>query len=592
MRIVLSPNNIAFVSVLVLGLLCIVRLLAQPSIGTLTYQYEGHERVTASHPLLVETEAQRLTVELPLYLSALHPNTFFVKPDDCLEELHINGQAVMEPEVRFCDYSTLGRDINLKKYLRPGENTLLFVIKDDGGKGGVRLTPSRTDGILLTLNIILVLSAAVAALLLIVAVGKNEQKRMLLTLFVAGAALRFFYLLATHYRVRSHDIDDHIRYIQYVAEHFWMPPASEGFVFHHPPLYFFLGGILARLDQLVHRTNELLFFDLQAFSFLISLATLAAGIWICRKLFPKTGPYGALFFSIIVTSPVLVFLSARITNNALYTLLAFLSFGLLIQWWQSGRMKDWYLLLAVLSLAFVTRVSALVFFPVVFLLLPLRTKGGWFRKIGHLCAGACLVALLAGWFPATRFFLEQDPTNMIKLGNTTMHSGLLLPTRTSNLLTFNPVGFLTTPFNHPWEDAARRQYFPEYLFRSAFFGEFDFPDQFFNLAVLILLSATLLLPYAVYGFWKRGIGQWKKHLPVTLLLLLMSASQVWYRLFAPYSSNQDFRHSVPIILPIAFFLVAGIQDVPKPLSRFGKYLVTILATLCFSFLFLLYFFEK
>jgi len=591
MQIVLSPNNITFVSILVLGFLCVARLLAQPSIGTLTYQYDGHESKTGSHPLLVETESEKLTIQLPLYLSWLHPNKFFVKPDDCLEELRINGQVVSEPEIRFCDYSTLGRDINLKKYLQPGENTLLFIIKDGGGKGGLRLTPSRTDVVLFTLNIALVLFAAIAALLLIIAVGKNEQKRMLLTIFVTGAALRFFYLLATHYRVRSHDIDDHIRYIKYVAQHFWMPPASEGFVFHHPPLYFFFSALLVRFDQLIHRTGELMLFDLQVFSFLISLATLGVGIWICRKLFPRVGPYAALFFSLLITLPALVFLSARISNNTLYTFFAFVSFGLLVQWWQSGKMRDWYLLLVVLSLAFVTRVSALVFFPVVFLLMPFHMKGSWIRKIGHSLAGILLVCILAGWFPAARFLLERDHANMLQLGNTTMHSGLLLPTRAPNLLTFNPAGFLTTPFNHPWNDAARRQYFPEYFFRSAFFGEFEFPKEFFNLAVLILAAATLLLPYFVYGFWKRGIGQWKKYLPISLLLFLMVGAQYWYRIFAPYSSNQDFRHSTPIILPIAFFLIAGIQDSAKPLGKFGRYLITILTSLCAAFIVFLYFYE-
>jgi len=584
-------RDVLFFGVLIFLNLLFLRIVAQPSFGQATYQYAGFERRTADHPVFVPSQAEALTIDIPMQLAWLHPSTFYIKPDDCLEELTINGKAVQEERIRFCDFSTLGQPFDLSAYLIPGTNTLSFKLKDSGGNGGVRITPSRTDPLISMLNWSVTLFGMGLFMIFAIAITKDNQLRFLLLIFSVGTALRVLYLLSTHYFVRGHDTDDHIRYIRYVAENFSMPPASEGFVFHHPPLYYFFGALVVRLDYLLGRMHEAtVLHDLQIFSLLLSIGALAIATWIARKLF-RSAPYQGFFLAIIATMPTLIFDAARITNNTLYVLLSFLAFGLLVQWWQTRNLRTWYCLIAAASLACVTRVSGLVFMPVIFGLMPFVTQTRWWKRIAHWFTGLLLFVALTGWFPLVRFLIEQNHQNMFTLGNKSMHSGLRLTTTFEHLVTFNPFAFLAVPFNHPWEDAARRQFFLEYFFRSAFFGEFQYPKEFVGIASTLLFFGTLTLLFLVIGFWRRGVLDWRKSAPFMLLFLLMFAAQVAYRVFAPFSANQDFRHSVPFLLPLAFFLVAGLEHSPKYLAPLGRYALTMLVSLCAAFILLLYFFE-
>jgi hypothetical protein len=591
--IALQPRDLLFFGIFIIANLFLLRILAEPSIGPVRYQYAGFDWQTAEHPLFVPSESKELTVELPLQLSWLHPNVFYVKPDDCMQQLVINDVVFKGESENFCDYSTLGQPLDMSAYLKAGENLLRFTLVDNGGKGGLRITPSRTDGILLTLNLLLILSSAGLALLACALFAKSKLQRQLLSIFVGGSALRLLYMLSTHYFVRGHDTDDHIKYIRFVAENFAMPPASEGFVFHHPPLYYFIGALVMRFDFLLGRSHdEVILHDLQVLSLILSIATLGIAVWIAQKLFARQGAYAVLFLSVVATLPSLIFLAARITNGTLDILLGFLCFGLLVQWWQSRRPRDWYLLVICIAFASLTRINNLAFLPIAFLLFPLISRISWRKRVGHFMAGSLLFVLLTIWFPIHRFVTETDKSNMFSLGNNAMHSGLRLETTIENVFTFNPIAFLRVPFNHPWEDMARRQFFPEYFFRSAFFGEFQFPDIFVGLAEVLLFVASCALIFLVIGFWKAGILRIRESLPITLLFVLLFGAQMAYRVFAPYSANQDFRHSLLLLLPISYFILTGIQESPKSFAAFGRYLVVTMASLCAAFIVLLHFYES
>ena len=68
----------------------------------------------------------------------------------------------------------------------------------------------------------------------------NSRLAMLLgpvVLFLAiGAGLRLQYVEHTPFLERGHDVDGHIGYIQYFAEHWSLPPIHENRQTYHPPL--------------------------------------------------------------------------------------------------------------------------------------------------------------------------------------------------------------------------------------------------------------------------------------------------------------------------------------------------------------------
>jgi hypothetical protein len=182
-----------------------------------------------------------------------------------------------------------------------------------------------------------------------------------------------------------------------------------------------------------------------------------------------------------------------------------------------------------------------------------------------------------------RFYLEADTSRSLSLGNQGMNSGLSVANSPVNLLTFNPSQILQHPYNNPWDDTYRRQYFPEYFFRSAFTGEFGFDDHLKDLNVGILFFALLAIPLMVFGFIRERCTDPLKHLPFWLLLLLMLAASASYRIHFPYTANQDFRFVVMIIVPLSYYAVSG-TALPMPLRILTRLLLLAFILCCALFL--------
>src|SRR3989344_5391513 len=75
-------------------------------------------------------------------------------------------------------------------------------------------------------------------------------------IFVGGVLLRTFYTLQTHFSERGPDWLGHLQYIQYVSEHWRIPPWEMGWEAYQPPFYYFVGAIWLRLADLILPFHE------------------------------------------------------------------------------------------------------------------------------------------------------------------------------------------------------------------------------------------------------------------------------------------------------------------------------------------------
>lgn len=548
-----------------------------PHIQVAQYRFEGHETQTFKYAPMIQAESDQLHAKLYIHLSPLHPSILRVKPDDCIRSLRINNTPVRGDIAIFCDYGS-GRDINLGPYLRAGTNLFEFEILDQGGVSGITVSVSRFDKVLWSLYI--------ALFILVFWYGKKVALHhtkgkwpyaVWMTVFY-GLVLRFFYFLATPPNARAYDQDGHVDYIKYVAEHFSIPNSQAGWEYHQAPIYYFMTGVWTSLASMCGRAFDLILRDYQRFALIISAAALIACVPLAAQLFPKKSDRknSLLFLGILATFPALVYLAARITNGALYHLLAIITIVQLVVWWNEGETRAWYLTCLAAGLASIVKVSAYAFFPAMFLCLLLRKGISMREKIRMGSLGAVILIVVAGWFPLFRMVSEADHTRSVQLGNQGMNSKLLLPTtRPSDLVTFNPIRLVSIPFNNPWEDSAGRQYFLEYFFRSGFFGEFSYSDWRRALGVVILVLGILLFPVLLFGLYKESKKKQRyESLPMLLVFFCLMASSIWYRINFPYGSNSDFRFVAPVILPIAYFIVKGIGHLPAPV-RSAAYKTTV-----------------
>ena len=344
-------------------------------IRNVQYSFAEGELRPGVIPLFVPTEDKRMDVQLELHLPRFHVSQVRIKPDDCIESLEINGTPVDDEKMKFCDYDS-GRTLSLARYLQPGANTLHFVLRDDGGLGGVNVSLDRADLLVLFSDLLLLaLIGGYAYAIYRIRVRKGKHS-LLPLVFAAGTMLRVLYYLVTPYTVRGHDTDAHIDYIQYLVQHFAIPEASTGWEYHQPPLYYAMTAIWYWLGGLLGRAEGLLLIDIQFFSLVCALITLGIGLWIGTLIFDKKDEetQRTIFGLLIATIPSLIFVTARINNDVLYQPLVFGLLAFLIKWWKHGKLSDWYVCCLLFALAFITKISVAAFGPVSYTHLTLPTN--------------------------------------------------------------------------------------------------------------------------------------------------------------------------------------------------------------------------
>jgi hypothetical protein len=537
-----------------------------PHIGTVTYNFDGAEKIETTHPFFIKAEHEYLNVELPMVLTRLQSTTLRIKPDDCLEELHINDVLVDHPLIPFCDYTHPGKEIDLAGYLKPGFNMWRMRIRDTGGDTGVMIAPALRGWVpIIDFSIVLAVVLYIASLRS--SIRLLQKMKSMFPLLLGGIAVRITYVLATGYFLRGHDTDAHIDYIDYIVQNGSLPAPHAGWEFHQAPLYYIFSAIVHIVSDALGIASDSLYTIVQMESLLASIGIAVLGCVIALTLFPKTAQERSryVFAAVIICSPALILLSSRITNNGLYAFVGTLTLWQMLRWWKNDTVKDWYALCALLAITALFKVSGLALVGAAgtaWILRHGRHRDMWrFAVIGGI-----LFSLIFSWFPLSRLEHAEDANKLMKMGNVGMHSGLTLDNTLENFSTFSPGGILDKPYNNPWSDEHRRQYFWEYLFRSAFFGEFGFDDELRILAQGILLTGMLSLLLCGCGiiasFWKRD----RYDTPLLLAMGFLLLAAFCYRYFFPYSANQDFRQSVLLLVPLAYFTVKGCDVLKRKIS--------------------------
>ena len=118
----------------------------QPQITNVTYQFaEDDEVYNATLPMIVEgAPAKEFTVRMNVNVPAIHPILFYFAPDDCIDELRVNGEAVRHRAIPFCNFQS-GRNIHLLGLLDTGENRIALSMRNLAWPGGLDLFVSPYD---------------------------------------------------------------------------------------------------------------------------------------------------------------------------------------------------------------------------------------------------------------------------------------------------------------------------------------------------------------------------------------------------------------------------------------------------------------
>ncbi|MDD5103300.1 MAG: glycosyltransferase family 39 protein [Candidatus Peribacteraceae bacterium] len=516
---------------------------------------------------------QFLDLTFSLTLRPLHARIFQVIADDCVEKLSVNAQEVGQGIVPFCDYSR-GKVLNLGSMLHAGVNPVAMSIQNVGGPASYTWRIAWWDPLLMSLRILLLLGLVASAVLLTKGFALSRWQSTFFGVFSSGVVLRLLYVFATPYQVRAYDADGHLEYIRYIAEHLALPPIRDGWEFYQAPLYYVLTGLWLHMGTTFERALPFLIRDIQWIAFFASVLTLAGMGWIATLLFPrKEKAERVLFFASLAVLPSIVFLSARINNDTFLLFWEIFCFGFLLKWWQNGRWKNWWIAMLLLALSILTKTNGLLLIPVAFLLLTLKQRLAFKKKVLVGAVSLLLLTLTTGWIFTLRSGASLDQPLVVNTGN--LSSALYVNNTVETFTEFNPFRMTMHPYNNPWDDADGRQYFWEYLFKSAFFGEFDLGPPLRPFASAILVCGFLTLLFAVYGTWISVRREGWRTLPLWSVAGFLLLGHALHRQESAFSCSQDFRYSLLFSVPVFYFAIRGLKQIRSPFPRLGGVIIVL-----------------
>jgi len=527
------------------------------------------------------------SVWITMRLPRRYPHLFQVFGDDCINELIVNGRQVNG--VPFCNFET-GDTVDLSSHLHAGVNTMFARGNNTNGPGSVNIRVAHTDPTYLIFLAALSIALLIPFLAITALWKRLRSDSILWGVLCLGAFVRFNYMLMTPHWLRSYDSDGHVDYIQYLLTNLALPPPHGGWQFYHPPLYYFCAALWVTITETVFGVAHTVFTEnLQIFSLVLSVGSLGVCVWLSGILFEESKERmdRALFLLLMAVFPGFVFFASRINNDLLLILFSFLSTGFLLRFWKNGHKREALIAMCFAALALLTKTNALVLAGVILACIALRPGTSRKQKIGIFSSCVLLLLLMTGWFFGPRFMDERNGKTFIVGNITSLDSTLLVPNTATALTVFNPVGVISHPFNHSRDDAERRQYFPEFFYKSAFFGEFMFATHLRPIAQsLLLLGMVSLILIVIGAIWT--VRRCNDAVPLLLLTCGSLVAHSAYRILSPYSSIQDFRYSIILMIPLAAFAVRGARSLSEPWRSLASSLLLALAFASTVFLFALF----
>lgn len=524
------------------------------------------------------TKRNDVHVSGTMQLAWWQPKSFAVRYNGCVKKIFINNERIPLPKQYKCAYPQ-EIVVHAEKVMRSGINTIEFFVK--APKGQRLLSLRMTNWQLLRLFAVYIASGM--TLMLYARNGISRVQKVVLSIFLLGVALRIFYMHQTPINYRGHDYYSHLEYIVHIFENWSVPKRYEGWVFYHPPLYYFFSALVLQLDFLLSGGKQT-FYSLQMFSAFCSTCTLFLGKKIFDEVFTdhRKKVFAFLLFAFF---PVLILFASRINNDALAQVLLYAGLYALLLWWKNPDWKHACVVGVVLSLGVLTKTNALILVPAFFVCLLYKFGVKHPQLWKQFLLTVALLSTLTGWFVYQR--VAQEGQTYIVANAKGNNNQLRVQNSVSHMTTFSPIRLIQQPFNNPWLNDETKSNFLEYFYRSAFFGEFNFKRQsslpiIVHIVSMLIMSISLfILSYVVYGLVEYvHLSKSSIFVPLFYTAVFAFVCHIALRITPPTSApGQDFRHSVILLAPIISFVVLGVEKNTTLPKHVGWLLITLLSIL-------------
>ncbi|HEY9756233.1 MAG TPA: hypothetical protein V6C97_13790 [Oculatellaceae cyanobacterium] len=411
----------------------------------------------------------------------------------------------------------------------------------------------------------------------------NMHKLLLFcSMLCLGLGIRLSYYLQTPFGRRVHDLNGHIEYVRYVMDHATIPPSNGGFEFYQPPLFYFIAAIFTRIVKAFGvSTGEAVSTFVPLITLACALAAFVFAALVGTRLFRLQSEvnWRIAFVYFMAVFPGLVFMGGKgVNNDCLLLLLSYMFFWQLTCFWQTGKGSYWRAGLITMAASVLAKGNGILSIPTGFICLFLKSDYRLSLKIRRFMQGVFWLLVSCGWYFLFRIVFDHQ-TELC--GNVSWLNDP--PSVRWSAFEFSPLAVLITPFNHVWEKIPsfilQPERFWEFLFRSAFFGEWWFEFDLLGSATELL--AMVLLLYALYGILFE-IRQ--KHIFWPgLVTLVVQVLGIWlYRIRLGYfSAINNFRYIPVVLMPIIYYTFVGIRATSGGVRYVGIICLCAFGVCCF-----------
>ena len=494
--------------------------------------------------------------DVELNVDARYTSDFDIEihPDDCVTSFSINGKSIaFEKYPGYCDFGkgfTISR-ADIQRYFSSETSKYHFAItmRNNGGPGGLNFEIHSKTILQIFLSSVFIL--LVSAAIFLFGIRFNIDRRLLI-IFLFGVILRFAYTQETAYNDRSHDVEGHLKYIEFVAMDHHIPDASECFTCYHPPVYYVFSAGFWKLSYWLKMDTPR---TIMWFDFFVSLITLALGL-ACFREFLWGGPryIAALLWSFW---PGLVLASPRIGNDVLFYAMHILVLWGCIRYTKTNNGK--FILSSVIaaSIAYWVKSTAAVSFGVILVTILVNAIPKIKKGLSRIEWSSIIIFALMGAFILYRII------NVGVVGNVDepdVDSVVYVANSPGKYLFFDVRSFLVNPYTSPTWDKLGRTFFWNYLAKTSLFGEFHLLTTVAGQWLASLISASFLV---LLGFGIRGLTLMKLTKVNVILVaqaLFFFASSIALCLKIPYSCSNDFRYIIPVLLSCIPWVAIGISE--------------------------------
>ncbi|MDR0516066.1 MAG: glycosyltransferase family 39 protein [Fibromonadaceae bacterium] len=503
-------------------------------------------------------------------------------PDDCLQELLINGEKFPLDKIKgLCDY-TRGAYFDFSKYVQEGLNHFEFRIINTDGSGGMRVEmPYNGLKQFSFLHYIFVLLFLFSTVLIL---RKFKFKLIAILIILLGITIRLIVYTYMSPLSSPYDVREHLEYIQIVAEENRLPSRQECWECHQPPLYYiaFAGikNVTDRYDPTL--TNRIL----QQGHLLLSFASIVFGVAFLINLFGNNrGAYLAALIAVFWTGFVVA--APRINNDTLFYFGTLFCMLFAQRYWHWHKSSDILLASIGASIALAAKSTGFVIlgiWVIIYILAAIRSL-----KLGSLrvlFASVFIVAFFTGFsnYRTVIDVFQGNKTGLIKpvFG---LNEAMKIENSLGSFVYFDLQDYLLLPYTSAWNDEGGRQYFWNYVIKSSLYlykeiKLYDSPIGSFFATMLCIFTLFIFI-LALWGIIHLKI----RDIPAMLFTVFLFVALVYHRIIHPYACNMEFRYIFPVLFPLSYFSVRGVQILQD--SRLRKFGIIILSSFTIlSFLFI------